>query len=84
MAAPLLVGAASSFAVGYDALDYKRTQEATEFGGRESLRERYPDEVALYEGNYDCLLDDTHPRLRFVMARPTEFKGGEWESMLIN
>ena len=83
MAAPLLSGAAAPDVPGYDARAYKRTQEATELEGRESMRQRYPREVIRYEASGQRRFNDTAPRLRFVIARPAELKGGAGESMFI-
>ena len=79
----MLCGAEAPDAEGYDASRYKRTQPATELEGRESLRQRYPREVTRYEASGQRRFDDTAPRLRFVIARPAELKGGAWESMFI-
>ncbi len=81
MAAPMLPVVSTR---GYDATAFKRTQAATELCGRSSMRERYPGEVRKYEASGLRNFDDTCPRLRFVLARPAELKGGEWESTIIN
>ena len=83
MAAPLLLGADAPDAAGYDATAYKRTQGATQLEGRASYRQRYPRAVQRYEASGQRRFDDTAPRLRFVLARPAELRGGE-ESMFIN
>ncbi len=85
MAAPFFFrGVEAPGAAGYDATAYKHTQLATELEGRESLRLRFPLLVERYEAMWQCRFDDTAPRLRFVVARPAELKGGEWESTFIN
>ena len=79
----MLHGAEAPYAEGYDASRYKRTQPATELEGRESLRQRYPRVVTRFEASGQRRFDDTVSRLRFVLARPAELKGGEGESMFI-
>ncbi len=79
----MLRGAEAPGAAGYDATADKRTQLATELEGRESLRLRYPRKVKRYEASGQRRFDDTAPRLRFVVARPAELKGGEGEPMFI-
>ena len=83
MAAPLLRGAERPGSAGYDATAYKRAQLATVLEGRESMRLRYPRDVQRYERSGQRCFNDTAPRLRFVIARPAELKGGAWESMFI-